>query len=144
MKLHSINPESRLYVINSGPGFSCYGFDVLQRKASAVAQWASLPAPSGEVGTAEHFESCAAIMAAGAEYAARTGKRCNAELTPQFVGREGERVSITHADGRREHFTIGKSTGWMPIHLAIANRRSTGGAPVYLPRDSRIEFRGRP
>lgn len=39
MKLNSINEEQRLYVMASGGGYSCYGFDVLDRKARAVAVW---------------------------------------------------------------------------------------------------------
>ena len=40
MKLHSINAAQRLYVIESGSGFSCYGFDVLDRKARALLRHA--------------------------------------------------------------------------------------------------------
>ena len=32
MKLHSINADQKVYVMNCGRGFSCYGFAVLDKK----------------------------------------------------------------------------------------------------------------
>lgn len=145
MKLSKINSESRLYVIECGAGFSCYGFDVLDRKARAVAAWLTregfqprindiydfkrvahfgdnLPA----LGTAEHFAACDAMIQRGAQFAAQTGKRCDAELVPALRGLEGRRVECTHY-GERIRFNVGKSTGWMPVHLRIHNSRSHGG-----------------
>lgn len=158
MKLHSINAAQRLYVIESGPGFSCYGFDVLDRKARTVAAWISregfqprindiydfkrvahfgdnLPA----LGTAEHFAACDAMLSRGAEFAAQTGKRCPAELVPAFIGREGERVECDYY-GERVRFYIGKSTGWMPAHLRIRTRRSSGGEALSASAISNIRF----
>lgn len=142
MKLHSINTEQRVYVMPSGSGFSCYGFDVLDRKARSVAGWMETEAPPGDElrdarrlidsigahkpGTAEHFAACAAAMDAGAKFAARTGKRCGAELVPELVGLEGRRVEAT-VYGERVRFNVGKSTGWMPGHLRLHNRASHGG-----------------
>jgi hypothetical protein len=134
MKLHTINAADRLYVIECGAGFSCYGFDVLDRKARAVAAWlygngqhteeAGREWP--EMGTAEHFATCDGVMDAGARYAGATGKRCPAELVPALVGLEGQRVAAT-VYGERIRFTVGKSTGWMPCHLQLKTARSSGG-----------------
>lgn len=143
MKLHSINAESRLYVIECGPGFSCYGFGVLDRKARAVAAWISREGfqprindvydfkrvagfNPGALGTAEHFATCDAMLSRGAQFAAQTGKRCDAELVPALVGLEGKRVECEHY-GERVRFYVGKSTGWMPGHLMVKTRRSHGG-----------------
>lgn len=142
MQLHSINAAQRLYVIESGPGFSCYGFDVLDRKARAVQWWLEIEAASGDelrdarrmldaigahaVGTAEHFAACDAVMVAGAQLNARTGKRCPAELVPALIGLEGKRVECEYY-GERVRFYVGKSTGWMPGHLMIKPRHSIGG-----------------
>lgn len=143
MQLHSINTEQRVYVMPAGDGFSCYGFDVLDRKARAVAAWISREGfqprindiydfkrvagfNPGEPGTAEHFAACAAMMERGRQFAAQTGKRCPAELVPALIGLEGKRVECEHY-GERVRFYVGKSTGWMPGHLMIKTRRSTGG-----------------
>lgn len=131
MQLHSINAAQRLYVMPCGKGFTCYGFDVLDRKARAVATWATGKAPDlPAVGTAEHFAACSAIMADGAQHAARTGQRCPAELCPQLVGLEGRTVRATYF-GERVRFRVGKSTGWMPAHLLLKTARSTGGEAIF-------------
>lgn len=156
MKLHSINAAQRLYVIESGPGFSCYGFDVLDRKARTVAAWISREGfqprindiydfkrvagfNPGEPGTAEHFAACDAMLSRGAEFAAQTGKRCDAELVPALRGLEGKRVECEHY-GERVRFYVGKSTGWMPVHLIIRTRRSSGGEALSADsvRDVRV------
>ena len=59
-----------------------------------------------------------------------TGKRCNADLTPQLVGLEGKRVEVVDRHGETRRFWVGKSTGWFPVHLEIARRDSSGGAAV--------------
>ncbi|MGH8074238.1 MAG: hypothetical protein ACREO4_09210 [Lysobacter sp.] len=142
--MHSIKPDyyGGCYVLESGSGFSCYGFDVLDRKARAVAEWMTAQAPAGDatreacrlraevhaatIGTREHFDACAAVMDAGGKFAAATGKRCGAELVPALVGMEGRRVEAT-VHGERVRFYVGKSTGWLPGHLMIKTRRSSGG-----------------
>lgn len=130
MKLKSINTEQRLYVMPCGKGFTCYGFDVLDRKARAVAKWAKVIPPLAEVGTAAHFEECAQIMGYGARFAEKTHTRCPADLAPQLEGLEGRRVEVVDAHGERRRFTVGKSTGWLPCHLELANSLSLHGEAV--------------
>lgn len=129
MDLKSINTEQGLYVIAAGDGYSCYGFDVLDRKARAVAAWSKVVPPSAEPGTRGHFEQCNAILDHGAKYAAKTGTRCDAELTPQLVGLEGKRVEVVDCYDEKRRFRVGKSTGWMPCHLELGGR-SNGGPAV--------------
>lgn len=132
-----------LYVMRSGGGFSCYGFDNLEREISRVVGWLKAegqPVPalstSDEArGSPERYSDYLVTMAAGREYHARTGRRCPAALEPQLVGLEGKRVEVTR-NGETSRFIVGKSTGWMPIHLEIANRRSDGGPSVFGPFDS--------
>jgi len=131
MKLQSINRERRLYVMPCGNGYSsCYGFDVLDQKAKAVAAWAKVIPPATDPGTISHFEDCARIINYGAKFAAESGTRCEAELTPQLIGREGKQVEVLDCYGERRRFRVGKSTGWLPCHLELANVRSTGGGAV--------------
>lgn len=131
MTLYSLDPEQSLYVIEAGKtGYSCYGYDVLDRKARAVAAWCKVLPPSDAPGTFEHFEQCNAIMSSGEAYARKTGQRCAAELVLEFIGREGRRVEVVDCHGEQRRFLIGKSTGWMPCHLELATHRSTDGPAV--------------
>lgn len=136
MQLSSINTEQRLYVMPCGDGFSCYGFDVLDKKARAVAAWSKVIPPLATPGTEAHFAECAAILEHGARYAQKTGTRCEAELTPQLVGLEGKRVEVIDAYGAKRRFIVGKSTGWMPCHLEISCRSSRGGGAAHETYES--------
>jgi hypothetical protein len=48
-------------------------------------------------------------------------------LTPQLTGLEGMRVEVVTDYDETRRFIVGKSTGWKPIHLEIAQRNSSGG-----------------
>lgn len=126
----TINQEQELYVIPCNKGFSCLGFDVAKRKAKAVAEWANLELPKEEKGTLAAYQEYERIMQAGAKFAERTGKRCEAELNMQLVGLEGERIEVVTEYGETRRFYVGKSTGWMPCHLEISRSNSTGGPAV--------------
>jgi len=139
MELVKVNEAQRLYVIRAGKNsLSCYGFDVAERKGSAVAAWLGEDWPALPIGTAEHFTAFDAVMARGAEHNARAGQRCNAELVPELIGLEGSRVEVIFPGGEKTRFQVGKSTGWIPCHLGIARRDSSGGSPVYFPAGSTV------
>jgi hypothetical protein len=53
------------------------------------------------------------------------------DLSPQLIGLEGWRVEAVTDYGETRRFIVGKSTGWKPIHLEVANRRSTGGGGAH-------------
>jgi len=132
----SINEDQRLYVIPCGRGYTCLGFDVLMARHNALAAWLrleGLPAddlPAEARGTLPAYEAYDALLAQGADYCRRTGKRCPVELTPQLVGLEGRRVEVVDCHGQKRRFQVGRSTGWMPCHLEIARRTSSGGPAV--------------
>ena len=143
--LHSINHEQRLYVLPCGNGYTCLGFDVAQRWAAGVNAW--LPEDkrqplSAAPGTAEHYAQYEAIMAAGAAHNLATRQRCPVQLSRQLIGLEGKRVEVVTPTGERSRFYVGKSTGWMPIHLEIKTRRSSGGCGVYVPDGSTVRVVG--
>ena len=48
-------------------------------------------------------------------------------LTPQLKGLEGYRVEAVTTYGETRRFIVGRSTGWVPCHLEIHNRASSGG-----------------
>ena len=140
--LHSINHAQGVYVMRCGSGFSCLGFDVAERKRAAVLQWIGAPVAPVEKGTPEAFAAYLNAMQRGAEHNRATGKRCPADLSPALIGLEGRRVEVAYPDGQggmfRTRFIVGKSMGWMPCHLEIKRRDSTGGAAAYVPAGASV------
>lgn len=143
MKLLSINAEQRLYVMPCGNGTTCYGWDVLDKKARAVATWLrGLDTPNQDAkramvawlaeldrnppGSADHFQVCANVLERAQIHCSVFGDRCPADLVPSLIGLEGKRVEADYF-GKRIRFKVGRSTGWLPVHLRLHNRRSTGG-----------------
>ena len=136
--LHSINAEQRLYVLNCGKGYSCLGFDVAERWRAGYLKWLNMPCEPVEIGTEDAYNAYCAASVLVAEYSRRTGEKCPTQLTPQLVGLEGKRVEVTTPSGEKSRFWVGKSTGWVPIHLEIKTRRSYGGAAAYVPTGSTV------
>ena len=62
--------------------------------------------------------------------AQRDALRSDAGLTPQLVGLERARVEVVDHDGTRRRFIVGRSTGWIPCHLELKRRDSSGGHPA--------------
>jgi hypothetical protein len=133
----TINEAQRLYVIPCGKGYSCLGFDVAYEWSVGVWTWLKdngqdCPKPYyGKCGTLAGYAEHRQIMALGAAYSAKSGKRCPVLLDTALMGLEGKRVEIVDKYGDHRRFYVGKSTGWLPIHLEIKTRRSTGGMGTY-------------
>lgn len=138
--LRGINRGMRLFLIPAGDGFSCLGFDVAHRKTADVAAWLGRAdlAPPTRRGTLKAWKAYRAAMAAGAAYNRATGARCDADLIPALRRYEGRRVEVVTPSGERSRFIVGKSTGWLPCHLEIARRDSTGGGAAYVPDGSTV------
>ena len=137
----TLNEDQRLYVIPCGEGYTCLGFDVCERRTVALARelaalGESIPQPE-PVGTLARYQQYRALLDKALEHNRATGWRSKSELTPELVGYEGKRVEVRHRWGADKavevvRFIVGKSTGWIPCHLEIKTRRSTGGAAVCL------------
>lgn len=141
--LHSINKEQGLYVLECGAGYSCLGFHVAERLRVAVLEWLGRgQAPYPEIGTQEHYAAYCEAMAQGAAHNRATGERCPAELSPALKGLEGKRVEVAYPDGEggiyRTRFWVGRSTGWLPIHLEIKTGRSSGGCGAHVPKNATV------
>jgi hypothetical protein len=134
--LHKIDTDRRLYCLSHGTGYTCLGFDVAYQQACAVSDWLGKQGQSAShvdwfnVGTEAGYAEHCHVMQCAAEFCQRTGKRCDVQLVPELTGLEGQRVEVTDCDGETRRFKVGKSTGWMPCHLELANRRSHGGPSV--------------
>lgn len=131
----TLNTDQRLFVIPCGSGFSCLGFDVCRNRAASYCQWLrdeGQPAPDlgAPIGTMESYTEYKAALEAVRLYCQESGKRCTAELTPELIGKEGARVEVETRHGDKRRFYVGKSTGFIPVHLEIARRDSSGGVAV--------------
>ncbi len=132
----SINAEQGLYIIPDSHGYSCLGFDVLIARHNAIAAWLrkeglqQTDLPPDVRGTMRAYTAYRTLLDRAAGYCQRNKLRCPAELTPQLTGLESKRVEVVDRHGERRRFIVGKSTGWLPIHLEIARRNSSGGPAV--------------
>lgn len=116
-----------LYITKGPEGLRCRGWASLDREARGVAAWmiaqgsdpSLLEIPSA-LGTKEHYYACKNVIELGGELNRRTGERCPALLVPQLIGLEGAVVEVDYF-GQRERFRVGKSMGWLPVHLALRN-----------------------
>ena len=131
-----INAEQGLYVIPESHGYSCLGFDVLLTRYTAIAAWLRKEGlqqddlPPEARGTMRAYTAYRTLLDRAGSYCERNKLRCPAELTPQLIGLEGKRVEVVDQEGERRRFQVGKSMGWLPIHLEISRRNSTGGPAV--------------
>lgn len=53
--------------------------------------------------------------------------RSDAGLTPQLIGLEGWRVEVLTSYGETRRFIVGRSSGWIPCHIELRRRDSSGG-----------------
>jgi len=131
----TINNDQKLFVIPCGGGYSCLGFDVLEKRAlalgSELVDHGFDPEQPAVYGTLERYEQYQRMV----DYAQRlhdgTGWRSKSELCKPLMGLEGKRVEVTSEDGSKRRFIVGKSTGPIPCHLEIQRRNSSGGCAVY-------------
>ncbi|REJ65662.1 MAG: hypothetical protein DWQ31_17125 [Planctomycetota bacterium] len=130
------NEEQELYVLPAGSGYSCLGFDVLIARNNGACEWlrdngyGAREITPDLRGTMEAYRIYQETMSIGQRCNHETGKRCPAELTPQLRGLEGRRVEVVDKYGDKRRFWVGKSTGWLPVHLEIKRRDSSGGCAV--------------
>ena len=125
----TINTEQRLYVTKQSNGYSTLGFDVCINRRNSLATELQKPEfTTATVGTIEAYNEYMQLIKIAA-IKAKTGWRSNSELIPELIGLEGKRVEVEYSRGK-ERFYVGKSTGFIPCHLAIKTKRSTGGIPV--------------
>ena len=135
----SLNNEQELYVIHARHGYSCLGFDVMLRKHAAISAWLrseGLPAddlPANARGTIRGYKSYETAM-----QRASAGQRPHRPPMPGRIMPATDRLGGQARRGRvyrwnDRAFRVGKSTGWMPCHLAISRRTSSGGFAVDGP-----------
>jgi len=124
--------KKSLYVYRAGSGIHHIGCRYAAREAAAAAQVTGRKYPIAKIArcTRQGFRVYQAALAEGSRVAAQTGRRATALLTKQLIGKEGRRVEVVDRYGERRRFCVGRSTGWMPIHLEVARVSSRGGGGV--------------
>jgi hypothetical protein len=123
----TVNRSQGLYVIPSGGGFSCLGFQVCIDRATRLAGNLGEPLNLKRAGTLHNYRELERLQGLAAARNRQTGWRADCELSPQLRGLEGRRVEVVTTYGETRRFIVGRSGGWVPIHLEIHNRRSYGG-----------------
>ncbi|RPJ39987.1 MAG: hypothetical protein EHM35_00715 [Planctomycetaceae bacterium] len=128
----TINTEQRLFVIPcDGGGCTFLGFDVVfERGRKLAAELGRSWGCTERIGTLQQYRDYRGLVDLARERNRATGWRSTSELTEQLIGLEGRRVEVVDKYGETRRFWVGKSTGFIPCHLEIANRRSTGGPAV--------------
>lgn len=129
----TVNADQGLYVIPSGNGYTCLGFEVADTRARSLAEYTGDTSlvPTAPKGTLEHYAEYEKALNAASEYSRNTATTCSADLTPQLTGLVGKRVEVVDCNNEVRRFIVGKSMGWFPVHLEIKRRNSMSGSAVY-------------
>ena len=126
-----INRQQRLFVlpVTSG-GYTCLGFDVCEERIRGLATEMNVQPEPHRKGTRSAYAAYSHLVELARQRHEATGWRSQSELTPQLSGLEGKRVEIVDCWSQKRRFYVGKSTGFIPVHLEIARRDSSGGPAV--------------
>jgi len=131
MKNVKINKKQKLYVIPCGGGFSCYGFEVLKNKLNRLAmEYKREDLSVKRSGTIKAYNNYFKIVKIAEKRYKTESYRSKSELIPEFIGNEGRKVEVITSYNEKERYIIGKSTGFIPCHLEIKKRNSSGGSSV--------------
>jgi hypothetical protein len=126
-----INKEQKVYVIQSENGYSCYGFEVLKNKLNRLAkEYNRVDLSVKRSGTIKAYNNYLKALKIAEKRYKKDGYRSKSELIPEFIGKEGKRVEVLTNYNEKQRFIIGKSTGFIPCHLEIKQRNSSGGGAV--------------
>ena len=137
----TINQEQELYVIPEGKGYTCLGFDVCLKRTEALFHElfsSHIAKKTPARGSIEAYNYYQELIEFAHEVNQKTGYRFQYELEPRLMGLEGKRVEVTDKDGNKRRFVVGKSMGFIPVHLEIPLRgdRSGGPAVCIFPTDT--------
>ena len=125
----TIAKSGDLYCIPCGGGYTTLGFDVLLGRVQRLQEHLGLQGALPERGSIAAYDCYERLIVQAAKRYHDTGMTCLIELSPQLIGLEGHRVEVVTTWGETERFIVGRSTGWMPIHLSRKLRTSSGGFP---------------
>lgn len=137
MATMTINREQRLYVEELSKGYTCLGFDVAFERLSRLHAEISpilekqIPEMPKYRGTKKVYNMLKDLQNKAMKLHSEHKIEFKSELTPELIGLEGKRVEVVDSYGEKRRFIVGKSTGWIPVHLEIKKSNSLGGFPAY-------------
>ncbi len=137
--LLSINKDQKLFTFKEGNYISCLGFEVVLNRGKKLADELGIICPKFRKGSRASLKFYYKMMELAKKKHSETGWRSKSELYKPFIGNEGKRVEVEYSWGEKERFYIGKSTGFIPCHIAVKQRNSHGGMAVL--NDSIKKFR---
>lgn len=126
----TVNREQKLYVISNGVGYSTLGFDVAMNRAVAMVKWLNDETKLARHGSKKLYAQYCKLSKLVIDKCKETHTQCNVELSKQLIGLEGRRVEVVTTYGETRRFIVGKSTGFIPVHLEIKTKISIGGMPA--------------
>jgi len=127
----SINRQQKLFVLPvNGGGYSCLGFDVCEERMRGLATEMNVQPQPHRKGTRAAYAAYTQLVDLACQRNQATGWRSQSELTSQLMGLEGKRVEVVDCWEQKRRFYVGKSAGFIPVHLEIARRNSSGGPAV--------------
>lgn len=149
MKNISINEEQKLYVIPSGDGYSCLGFDVAFHRAKSMADELGdssvQPDPANKgtpAGYADYIRAIDAVRASGRKLGLQFDEGTPESVKAIIRAEIGTGRALRFHIGNREtgevwleEFDVmgilGRTTGILPAPIILKNSASSGG-PILL------------
>lgn len=127
----TLNAEQSLYVIDVGRGYTCLGFAVCQdwtRDIARELKRADLEPTA--FASREAYDQYERAVEAARQHVTVTRRALRCHLTPQLIDLEHRRVEVIDRYGETRRFVVGRSSGFIPIHLELASERARGGVGV--------------
>ena len=126
-----VNTEQKLYVIESGNGYSCWGFKVLFNKVNRLAlEYNRVDLRVKYLGTKKVYTNYLKLLKIAEKRFKTENYKSKSDLIPEFIGKEGKRVEVVTSYNEKQRYIIGKSSGFIPCHLEIKKGNSIGGGSV--------------
>lgn len=127
----TLNAEQSLYVIDVGHGYTCLGFTVCQQRTREIArELARADLEPTAFASLEAYGQYERAVEAARLHVMRTSVPLRCQLTPQLMGLEHRHVEVLDRYGEQRHFFVGRSIGFIPIHLELSSERSRWGGAV--------------
>jgi hypothetical protein len=150
----TLNDSQQVFVIRSGGGYGCFGYDNCMRDTRALAERLGLPdrAPEeSDRGTLRNYALREELLALASTRDLGTwftpGTPPEVQRILEDARRTGDRLKLTLGDretgrdwgGRPEVGGIGRSGGILKTPLLVSNRRSMGGGAILTDCIVKIE-----